>query len=280
MDQKLTKKKFFFTIDCDWIPGSERGLEGLFDISNKFNLKPTLFVVGQFALSYPDIIREVSNSSYEIGVHGWQHGLKMDEDYRRAGYEQQKKWITLSAQAIEKVTGKRPVAFRAPNLWISETLLSVLEEIGFLFDSSVPARRFDFWRGQVNQLRYFRSSLNPYHPSSLHFGRKGSSSILEVPPSAYLIPLNMSALRRLGFWALKQVVKQLEKRSSILVFYCHPSEFINPNQLSLPPEESSRFRKNTGPDNFSLLERFISFVMKREYIPSFISEANIFEAKK
>lgn len=274
-------KQFFFTIDCDWIPGSEYGLKRILDVAKDFKLKSTLFVVGRFALDCPEAIKEAEeNYDCEIGSHGWEHGLRTDEDYKSADYEQQKKWIIQSIEAIKKTTGSRPLSFRAPNLWISETLLSVLEETGFLFDSSVPARRFDFWRGQVNQIRYFRSSLNPYHPSPLHFGRKGKSPVLEVPPSAYLIPLNMSALRRLGFWSLRQAVKRLEKRSSILVFYCHPSEFVNPNQLSLPPGESSRFRRNTGPENFLLLEKFISFVMNRKYIPSFISEANIFEDKK
>lgn len=269
-------KQFFFTIDCDWIPGSEKGLKGLLEISKEFELKPTLFVVGKFALSYPRILKEaVDDYKCEVGSHGWEHGLKTDEDYRSTNYSQQKKWIELSTQAIEKITGKRPFVFRAPNLWISETLLSVLEETDYLFDSSVPARRFDFWRGQVNQLRYFCSPLNPYHPSSSHFGHKGESSILEVPPSACLIPLNMSALRALGFKVLKQVVKQAEKRSSILVFYCHPSEFVNPNQLSLSFKEATHFRKNTGPNNFPLLKKLLNFIMSRGYISSFISEAKI-----
>lgn len=273
MKKNSSGKQFFFTIDCDWIPGSEKGLKGLFEISKKFNLKPTLFVAGQFALSYPNIIKEALDYGYEIGAHGWEHGLGAEENYRSTNYEQQKKWIILSVQAIEKVTGKKPFSFRAPYLWISETLLLVLEEMGFLFDSSVPARRFDFGVGHINQFRYFFSPLEPYHPSSAHFGRRGNSSILEVPPSAYVVPLNMSALRILGLGALKQVVRLVEKRSPILVFYSHPLEFISQNQLPSVDKEPFLFRKNIGPDNFALLEKLLSFIINRGYTPSFISEA-------
>lgn len=266
-------KQFFFTIDCDWIPGSEKGLEGLLDISQK--LKPTLFVTGKFAVSYPEILKQASDHGCEIGTHGWEHGLKTDENYRSTSYQQQKRWIDLSTKVIEEVIGKQPVSFRAPNLWISETLLKILEETSYRFDSSVPARRFDFWMGQVNQWRYFRSALNPYHPSASHFGRSGNSSLLEVPPSAYFIPLNMSALRKLGIGILKQVIKQIEKRSSILVFYSHPAEFVKASELSLPTEETANFSQKMGPENFPLLEELLHYIINKGYTPSLISEARI-----
>lgn len=269
MNSEPYKKQFFFTIDCDWIPGSEKELIGLLEVSKEFKLRTTLFVTGQFALSYPEIIKEALNYGYEIGSHGWEHGLKTDEDYGSANYNQQKKWINQSIQAIEKVTSKRPLAFRAPDLKINKTLLQILEEKGFLFDSSVPARRFDFKVG----FRYFRTPLHPYHPSSLHFGREGNSPILEVPPSAYFIPINMSQLRRFGLGILKLVIKKVEKKSPILVFYCHPSEFTDLKNLTLPADEEPSFLKRMGPENFSLLKDFLSFIISRGYKPSFISEA-------
>ena len=258
-------KQFFFTIDCDWIPGSEKGLKGLLEISKELELKATLFVVGRFALSYPRILKEaVDDYRCEVGNHGWEHGLKTDENYWSTSYEQQKKWIELSTQAIEKITGKKPFAFRAPNLRISETLFSVLEETGYLFDSSVPARRFDYYKVGVS---YFNAPLCPYFPKN--------SRVLEVPPSAYFIPFNMSGLRRFGLGIFKLIIKKLEKKSPILVFYCHPSEFTNLKDLSLPPDEDTHFLKKMGPENFSLLRELLNFIMSRGYISSFISEAKI-----
>jgi hypothetical protein len=38
-----------FTIDVDWVPGSEAGLEGLLDFCDRRKLKATIFVAGRFA---------------------------------------------------------------------------------------------------------------------------------------------------------------------------------------------------------------------------------------
>ena len=69
-----THRPWHFTIDVDWVPGSEVGLEGLLDFCDRWKLKATIFVAGRFAETYPDLIGDCRRRGHELGTHGWEHG--------------------------------------------------------------------------------------------------------------------------------------------------------------------------------------------------------------
>jgi len=255
-----------FTIDVDWVPGSEVGLEGLLDFCDRRKLKATIFVAGRFAETYADLIRDCRRRGHELGTHGWEHGsLEKDEDFRSASYDQQREWIRLATEAVEKASGIRPVVFRAPSLWVSETTLRALENEGYRYDSSVPARRFDCGFGRVHYLKYFRAPSEPYHLSSYHLSLPGHSSIIEMAPSAFLLPTNMATLRVLGLPVMKWMVRRISRRTSRLVFYCHPYEFVHSHRQSFPRNMSKWNMQGMRPENFSLLDGFVEHMMRQGY---------------
>jgi hypothetical protein len=269
-----TSLKWHFTIDVDWVPGSEVGLEGLLDFCDRWMLKATIFVAGRFAETYADLIRDCRRRGHELGTHGWEHGgLEHDEDFRSAGYDQQREWIRLATDAVEKASGIRPVVFRAPSLWISETTLRALEDEGYRYDSSVPARRFDCGFGRVHYLKYFRAPSEPYHLSSYHLSLPGYSSIIEMAPSAFLLPINMATLRVLGLPAMKWMVRRISRRASRLVFYCHPYEFVHANRQSFPHNMSKWNMQGMTPENFSLLDGFVEHMMGQGYSPTLFADS-------
>ena len=263
-----------FTIDVDWVPGSEVGLEGLLDFCDRWTLKATIFVAGRFADANADLIRECRRRGHELGTHGWEHGgLEEDEDFRSAGYDQQREWIRLATEAVEKASGVRPVVFRAPSLWISETTLRALEDEGYRYDSSVPARRFDCGFGRVHYLKYFRAPSEPYRPSSSNLRVPGNSSIVEMAPSAFLFPANMATLRVLGLPVMKWMVRRISRRSSRLVFYCHPHEFVHAHRQSFPSNMSKWNMQGMRPENFFLLDAFVEHMTHLGYSPALFADS-------
>jgi hypothetical protein len=263
-----------FTIDVDWVPGSNVGLEGLLDFCDRRRLKATIFVAGRFAETYPDLIRDCRRRGHELGTHGWEHGsLEKDEDFRSASYEQQRQWIRLATDAVEKASGVRPVLFRAPSLWIGETTLRALEDEGYRYDSSVPARRFDCGFGRVHYLKYFRAPSEPYRLSSHHLSRPGYSSIIEMAPSAFLLPTNMATLRVLGLPVMKWMVRRISRRASRLVFYCHPHEFVQAHRQSFPHNMSKWNMQSMTPENFSLLDGFVEHMLRQGFSPSLFADS-------
>ena len=246
--------------------GSQIGLEGLLDFCDRWKLKATIFVAGRFAEAYPGLIRDCRQRGHELGTHGWEHGgLEQDEDFRSATYAQQRQWIRRATEAVENASGVRPVVFRAPSLWISETTLRALEDEGYRYDSSIPAWRFDCGFGRVHYLKYFRAPRNPYRLSSHHLRTPGHSSIMEIAPSAFLFPINLATLRTLGLPVMTWMVRQIARRSSRVVFYCHPHEFVMSQQQCFPRNMSRWNMKGMRPENFSLLDTFVEHMMRQEY---------------
>jgi hypothetical protein len=263
-----------FTIDVDWVPGSEVGLEGLLDFCDRRKLKATIFVAGRFAETYADLIRDCRRRGHELGTHGWEHGgLEKDEDFRSASYDQQRTWIRLATEAVEKASGVRPVIFRAPSLWIGETTLRVLEDEGYRYDSSVPARRFDCGFGRVHYLKYFRAPSEPYRLSSYHLSLPGYSSIIEMAPSAFLLPTNMATLRVLGLPVMKWMVRRISRRASRLVFYCHPYEFVHAHRQSFPRNMSRWNMQGMTPENFFLLDEFVEHMIRQGFSPTLFADS-------
>ena len=122
--EAVPSKRFYFTIDCDWVPGSHVGLESLLACCARRRITGTIFFTGRFAETYPDLVKECLLQGHQLGTHGWAYGgLEEDEDFRVASYEQQRLWIRRATDAVENAAGIRPVVFRAPNLSIGETTL-------------------------------------------------------------------------------------------------------------------------------------------------------------
>ncbi len=260
--------QFYFSIDCDWVPGSQAGLERLLVLCGQYQLKGTIFFAGRFAEAYPDLVQECHRRGHDLGTHGWEHGgLEEDEDFRLAGYGQQREWIRRATEAVEQAAGIRPVIFRAPNLRISEVTLRALEDEGYRYDSSVPARRFDMGFGRVHYTDYFWAPMAPYHPSQQDLHLPGGSGIVEIPPSACLFPINLASLRVLGLQTLRRMIGWIGHRSQHLVFYCHPSEFVHAKDQRFPRSMSKWNQRGMRPANLPLLDALIDSILGLGYTP-------------
>lgn len=260
---------FYFTIDCDWVPGSQVGLVRLLDFCDRHHVKATVFFAGRFAEAYPELVRACHLRGHHLGTHGWAHGgLDDDENFRLADYAQQREWIRKATDAVEQAAGIRPVIFRAPNLWIGETTLRALEAEGYQYDSSIPARRFDMGFGRVHYLKYFWAPLEPYRPASHHLTASGGHTLIEVPPSSCLFPINLATLRTLGLPILQRMIRWIAKRSRHLVFYCHPSEFVLATEQVFPQAMSKWNQKGMRPENLLLMEDLLEHLVARGYVPT------------
>jgi len=264
--ERVSAAQFYFTIDCDWVPGSQFGLERLLDLCDRYKFKGTIFFAGRFAETYPDLVRECRQRGHELGTHGWAHGgLEDDEDFRLATYQQQRQWIRRATDAVEQAAGIRPLIFRAPNLRIGEVTLRALEDEGYRYDSSIPSRRFDMGFGRVHYTEYFWAPREPYHPSWDGLHRPGRSSILEIPPSACLLPVNLATLRVLGLSILRCMIQWVGRCSPHLVFYCHPSELLYARDQVFPRTMSRWNRWGMNPANLSLVESLVDSVLDLGY---------------
>jgi hypothetical protein len=94
--------------------------------------KMTWFIPGHSMESFPMQTQAIVDSGAEIGLHGYCHeGAPQLTEAQEADVLE--KCITLA----EKLTGKKPVGYRAPLYQLRESTIKLLEKHKFLYDSSL-----------------------------------------------------------------------------------------------------------------------------------------------
>ncbi len=97
---------------------------------------PATFFFPAWSLKLAPEQADVINASdmHEIGVHGWIHELNTVLDGPT-----EERLLRQALDAIEEITGERPVGYRAPSWNHSPNTLRIIRELGFLYESSLMA---------------------------------------------------------------------------------------------------------------------------------------------
>ncbi len=95
----------------------------------------TFFAVGRHLrdTASAEILSRLHGARHEIGNHTANHFY----DFTRRGAQTARSEIAQGGAAIAELTGVSPVGFRAPGYTITDAVLDLLTEQGYLYDSSV-----------------------------------------------------------------------------------------------------------------------------------------------
>jgi peptidoglycan/xylan/chitin deacetylase (PgdA/CDA1 family) len=85
--------------------------------------KATFFVVGKTVAERPDILRQSAQAGHEIGNHSYTH-----IDLTGLGLDEVRTEIVATQDIVERLTGRRPVFFRAPFLKYDDQLTAILAD--------------------------------------------------------------------------------------------------------------------------------------------------------
>ncbi|KUJ34786.1 deacetylase [Streptomyces sp. NRRL F-5122] len=98
----------------------------LLDILQHDGLHATFFVQGKGHIArYPDILRRISDEGHEIGDHTWNHRRLTDLSKADARQE-----LTRTQDAIEQITGTRPVLMRPPEGRTNRKVAAICRDLG------------------------------------------------------------------------------------------------------------------------------------------------------
>jgi peptidoglycan-N-acetylglucosamine deacetylase len=189
------------------------GLDFILETLNKLNSKATFFCLGWVAEKYPEIVRRISDSGFEIASHSYAHDLvygMTPEKFRTD--------MDRSIKILEDLSGKRVNTYRAPGFSITEDTKWAFEVIaasGIEVDCSVfPAKR---GHGGFPTFPERKPCLINH----------SSYSIKELPVSYYSlfgIPVVYSGG---GYFRLVPycVINYLSRHSDYTMTYFHPRDF-------------------------------------------------------
>jgi len=116
--------------------GAIDGLPRILRLLDKYGIPASFFVPAVSDALHPQMLRDIlASGRHEIGVHGWIHErLPLLNDEVR-----ERKLLQDAVEHLTKSVGKRPVGYRAPSWAFSRYTMHQLQEIGFLYDSSLMA---------------------------------------------------------------------------------------------------------------------------------------------
>lgn len=112
--------------------GTEVGTHYILELLDRYELKGTFFVPGFTAELNGDLVRRIADGGHEIGHHGYLHEKPDD-----LADDVEERVIVKGIEALEGVTGRRPVGYRSPYWAIKPSTPALLRKHGILYDSSL-----------------------------------------------------------------------------------------------------------------------------------------------
>jgi peptidoglycan/xylan/chitin deacetylase (PgdA/CDA1 family) len=114
--------------------GSRVGSRRIIDLLERRQILATFFIPAVSALLHAQEARGYAEAGHEIGIHGWIHERNM-----LLSPADERDLARRSADTLERITGQRPVGIRTPSWDFSDATLSIVREMGLLYDSSLMA---------------------------------------------------------------------------------------------------------------------------------------------
>jgi len=199
-------------------------VERVLEMLDRHGTKVTFFVLGYVAEHHPDLVERIYENGHEVATHGTFHQriFEMTPDEFR-------KDLRRSMAVLEKITGERPIGYRAPEWSITrETLWAydILVEERFLYDSStVPLTCMG-----DRALPRWPSKVTTAAGELLEFPASTMRCLWENLPFTGGLPMRMSP-----YWFIVEGIKKANRMGYPAMVYTHPWEFDDhPPKLELP----------------------------------------------
>jgi len=213
------------------------------------DLQITFFIVGQDAAleKNAEAIGQIADAGHEIGSHSfrhepWLHLYSKDELVEE---------FERTENALEKVTGQRPLGFRGQGYSLSPTVLEVLAERGYEYDcSTLPtyiaplARAYYFFKSpemsdeeKEKRKKLFGKFSDGFQSLKPYKWQIGEKSLTEIPVTtlplfktpihaSYVIYLStFSRVLARSYW--KTAVEMCKLTGTQLSLLLHPLDFLS-----------------------------------------------------
>ena len=119
---QTTENKVSISFDAAW--GADKTRE-IMEICENYNVKATFFLVGFWIEEYPEMVKEIYNRGFEIGIHSNTH-----PDMTKLNKSEIKAELLENIKLVEDITGFKPKLFRPPYGYYNNDLIEICAELG------------------------------------------------------------------------------------------------------------------------------------------------------
>lgn len=235
----------------------EKNTNGILDaldsifLKNGHSPKATFFILGWLAERFPNLVNEIALRGHEVASHGYHHHLCSSQSKKELIRD-----LSDSKKLLEDIIGDQISGYRAPSFDINDDVLKIVEDSGYLYDSSYNSF----------------SAHGRYGTIDLDISKKQGSAV-RISNTFFEIPIsNLSVKDKIipwgggGYFRLTPSfifhagVQSILKNDDAYIFYTHPWEF-DPGQPRV--EEASgffKFRHYVNVDK--TYDKFSKFITK------------------
>jgi peptidoglycan/xylan/chitin deacetylase (PgdA/CDA1 family) len=115
--------------------GARIGLRRVVDLVDRFGIPATFFIPAVSLMLTPEMAEVIKRSGrHEFAVHGWIHEMNTSVP---AAVERE--LVQRAIDTLTRLTGTRPVGYRAPSWNMSPVTLQIVKDLGFRYESSLMA---------------------------------------------------------------------------------------------------------------------------------------------
>ena len=108
------------------------GIPRILALLEKHGIPATFMIPGQVAEEHPEECKEIAARGYEVGHHGYYH-----ESLLVLPLEEERELMRRAIAKLEEVCGVTPLGNRSPPFALGPNTSDLLEERGFVYDSSL-----------------------------------------------------------------------------------------------------------------------------------------------
>ncbi|MCU1524187.1 MAG: polysaccharide deacetylase [Microbacteriaceae bacterium] len=117
------------------------GTPRLLGIFKKHRIPTTWCTPSHTIITFPERIKQIVDEGHEIAAHGLYH-----ESVPSLSESEERRLMDVQLSHHEQVVGHRPRGYRSPAWDFSDATMTILEEYGFEWDSSLMGRDFQPYR--------------------------------------------------------------------------------------------------------------------------------------
>ena len=249
--------EYFQNSSIDKKPIMVNHLTPFFDMLERYNIKITVFILGELIKKNIELIENISDRGHEIGIHGWDHNLLHTKNTKDFISE-----ILRTKEYLESIIKKPVIGYRSPCFSLNNEKLEALINIGIKFDSSFIQFKEHPLYGDLNMKSFDKIDDLIY--------KRGDFFEFELPTVKILsksIPISGGGYFRLfPRFIFTYLVHNFLKRSTNFVMYIHPFELTNVKVNLKDQGILNKIRFSIGrKNNLKNLEWFIQKSLKDNF---------------
>ena len=151
----------------------------------RFGIKQSFFIPGWCIEQYPDTIESILKDGHEIGHHGYLHEDPI------VTKDTQREWFERTMEVHQRICGIKPRGYRAPVYNVNQTVIDLLIEHGFRYDSSLMA----------DDIPYAMSTAKgELYEMPVHWGTDDWPPFAHYDEIGYMMPVKAPSIGLQAFW--------------------------------------------------------------------------------